>query len=571
MNRRLGVWAATIGVLAAGSVAAAGVAPAARPGTFHVTAACRSTDWRQYGYNTDHSFAVPSGCSSISAANVATMLPKWFFHTKDSVTASPAVVGNSVYVGAWDGKFYSLNAKTGQQQWVFDINVTNPVAFGQIVSSAAVEPFRVAGTHRSQEVVIFGGSSSVWALAADTGKLLASIDLDPRTAKLRKQQQSAPNPPTVEIESSPAVADVNVDGRPQRRIFIGLDVHNDAGVGRTGIVALRLLSDPEGKWRFKPLWKNDAETDRTYYGRHALTEGSGQGQGCGDVWSSPAVDPASGVMVYGVGNCDNPPRARAHHQNWSESLMAVDAATGKFLWRYAPAEHQGSTNADVNAAYLDDDFGSSVNIFRNARGQTVAGDGSKASVYFARMARSGRGLWQTETGSPGNLSEDFAVGGFIGSLAVASDARGRATQIVGGTAIPVPFKSGGNLPGAIENIHSIDANTGKVLWSDRLVAPTYASASTVNDIALLPLTVASSVVAVDLKTGLPLWIGPIVGPPSSTAVVSGSSIYVGTGTNETDLEYKALNLAIPPALERTIGQSPLSPLSGVQAFQLPVG
>ena len=93
----------------------------------------------------------------------------------------------------------------------------------------------------------------------------------------------------------------------------------------------------------------------------------------------------------------------------------------------------------------------------------------------------------------------------------------------------------------------------------------------VNDIALMPLTVASSVVALDLKTGLPLWIGPVLGPPSSTAVVHGSSIYLGTGTNETDLEYKALGLAVPPTVQRALGQSPLSPLSGVQAFQLAGG
>jgi polyvinyl alcohol dehydrogenase (cytochrome) len=499
------------------------------------------------------------------------MLPKWFFHTKESVTASPAVVGNSVYVGAWDGRFYSLNATTGKPQWTFDINVTSPVAFGKIVSSAAVEPFRNARTGKSQEIVLFGGGSSVWALDAKTGKRLASIELDPRTPALRKKQQAEPNPPTVEIESSPTVADVKVGGNLQRRIYIGLDVHNDRHVGRTGVVALRLVSDTRGRWRFDPLWKSDAETNRTYHGRKGLTVGSGEGWGCGDVWSSPAVDTLTGVMIYGVGNCDSAAQALAAHENWAESLIAVDAATGEFLWRYAPAEHVGSRNAGLAAAYLDDDFGSSVNIFRNARGQTVAGDGSKASVYFARKARSGKGLWHTASGSPGNLSDGFAVGGFIGSLAVASDANGVARQIVGGTAIPIPFKSGGSWSGALENIHAFDATTGKVLWTERLVAPTYAATSVVNDIALVPLTVASSVLAIDLKTGTPLWVGPVVGPPSSTAVVSGSSIYLGTGTSESDLEYKTLGLAFPPALQRAIGQSPLSPLSGIQAFQLAAG
>jgi polyvinyl alcohol dehydrogenase (cytochrome) len=569
MRRSVALWGATVALTAAGSIAASGAVPGSQPGVASPSAGCASTNWRQYGEDSDHSFAVPAGCSPISSKNVATLLPKWFFHTKDSVTASPAVVGNSVYVGDWDGKFYSINATTGQLQWKFDIAVTDPIAFGEIVSSAAVEPFHVAGTDRSQEVVLFGGGSTLWALAANTGKLLAKIDLDPRTPKLRKAQQASANPPVVEVESSPAVSDVRVGDAVQKRIYIGLDVHNDPNVGRTGVVALRLMSSPEGHWSFKPLWKSDAETDRTYYGAKSLTAGSGQGQGCGDVWSSPAVDEASGLLIYGVGNCDHPPNAKAHHQNWSESLMGIDAATGKFLWRYAPAEHHGSTTADIKAAYQDDDFGSSANIYRNAAGQVVAGDGSKGAVYYARSARTGKAIWQTEDGSPGNLAEDFAVGGFIGSLAVASNPGGRATEIVGGTAIPIPLaKNGGNIPGALEDIHAFDANTGKVLWSDRLVAPTYASTSVVNDIAFVPLTVASSIVAVDLKTGLPLWVGPVLGPPSSTAVVSGSSVYIGAGTNETDLEYKALGLALPPTLQRALGQSVLSPVAGVQAFKL---
>jgi polyvinyl alcohol dehydrogenase (cytochrome) len=531
------------------------------------SATCASSDWRQYGYSAAHTFAVPAGCSPITSTTIATMRPKWFFHTSDSVTASPAVVGNSVYVGSWDGHFYSLNATTGAQQWEFNIRAADPVAFGQIVSSAAVEPFPIAGGDKTEQVVLFGGGSTVWALDAATGKLLASLDLDPRTPALRKKQQSSPNPPTVEIESSPAVADVRVGGGEQRRIYVGFDVHNDAGVGRTGVVAMSLVKGAGGHWVLVPLWKNDAETDRTYYGRAGLTKGSGQGQGCGDVWSSPAVDTATNTLVYGVGNCDHPPQAKAHHDNWSESLMAVDAATGKFLWRYAPAEHMGSQQAGYDEAYLDDDFGASVNIFRNRAGQIVAGDGSKGSVYYAKVARSGHGLWQTKSGTPGNLQQDFAVGGFIGSLAVASDADGVARQIVGGSAIPVP-KSAAQLPGAAQDIHAFDANTGKVLWSDSLVAPTYGSTSIVNDIALLPITVASSVIAVDLKTGLPVWTSPILGPPSSTVAVSGSSIYLGTGTNETDLEYKALGLAVPATLQREIGQSPLSPLSGVEAFTL---
>jgi outer membrane protein assembly factor BamB len=476
-------------------------------------------------------------------------------------------VGNSVYVGTWDGRFYSLNAATGRPRWVFDIAAANPTAFGQIVSSAAVEPFHDTRAGKSREVVVFGGGSILWALDAATGKLLASIDFDPRSAKLRTKQLNGANPPVVEIESSPAVADVRVGSRLQKRIFVGMDVHNDPGVGRTGVVALRLTSTKRGTWAFRPIWKSDPETDRTYHGRRGLTQGSGKGEGCGDVWSSPAVDATKNLVVYGVANCDDPPAAKARHENWSESITAVRADTGKFRWRYAPAAHEGSTSADTAAAYSDDDFGASVNIYRDGNGRLVAGDGSKNSTYYARSARTGKRVWQTKSGTPGNLQQDFAVGGFIGSAGVATSG-GRATHLVGATAIPLPTTSTGDLVGATEDVHSFNPATGAVQWTAHLTAPTYASTSIVNDLALVPLTTGSSLVALDLDSGLPLWTGALLGPPSSTAVVSGSSVYVGTGTNETDLQYKAMGLAVPATTQRTVGQSPLSPASGVQAFQL---
>lgn len=529
---------------------------------------CSSAAWRQYGATSDHTFATPPGCSSISVTNVATLLPKWFFHTPDSVSASPAVVGNSVYVGDWAGHFYSIKATTGQLQWKYTISLPDPVAFGQIVSSAAVEPFHDAQTHRDREVVVFGGGSFVWALDAATGKLLAKLDIDPRKPALRAKQDASANAPVVEIEASPAVAAVRVGGHVQRRIYVGMDVHNDAGVGRTGVVAMRLRSAPNGAWRLQPVWKSDPETDRTYYGRRGLTRGSGQGQGCGDVWSSPAVDPASNLVVYGVGNCDHPPTARAHHQNWSESMTAVRADNGKFLWRFAPALHHGSTAADLDAANRDDDFGASVNIYRAADGRLIAGDGSKGSIYYARAARRGVKLWQKQSGQPGNLQPGFAVGGFIGSLAVGAGVGGRASEVVGGTAIPLPGSDVQSLANSSEDVHAFDPQTGRIDWTEHLTAPTYASASVVNGVVLLPVTTCSCLLALSLRTGAPLWVNPVIGPPSSTAVVSGASVYLGTGTNESDLEYKALGLAVPAGTQRLIGQSPLSPLAGVQAWQL---
>src|SRR5690242_14080358 len=67
--------------------------------------------WPMYGKNLAHSFSNPH--SEITSKNVSTLVPAWTFATGDAVTASPAVVDGVVYVGAWDGFFYALDARTG--------------------------------------------------------------------------------------------------------------------------------------------------------------------------------------------------------------------------------------------------------------------------------------------------------------------------------------------------------------------------------------------------------------------------------------------------------------------------
>jgi hypothetical protein len=87
-------------------------------------------------------------------------------------------------------------------------------------------------------------------------------------------------------------------------------------------------------------------------------------------------------------------------------------------------------------------------------------------------------------------------------------------------------------------------------------------------VAFVPDTTTTSVIALDVATGLPLWLSPVVGPPSGAAVVAGDTVLLGTGTRETDLEYKAVSHDLQDVLTPITGASPLSPVSGIQAFRL---
>jgi outer membrane protein assembly factor BamB len=511
---------------------------------------CARPDWRAFGAGVVHSFTVGTGCSPIDAATASTLVPAWVIHTPDSITASPAIVGGTAYVGSWDGTFYAIDVATGAVRWTFMIRSHARTAFGRIVSSATIEPYRDPATGRDRQVVLFGGGSALWALDARTGKQLAMIDLDPRTPALQHKQDTSDHPPVAEVESSPAVATVG----GVRRIYVGIDVYNDAHVGRTGLVAVRLVPGASG-WRFEPLWKYDAETGHTYAGRPGLTVGSGQGWGCGGVWSSPAVDASANVVAFGTSSCSYAQQAYAAHENYAESMVALHATTGRLMWRFRPADALSTPRARIADADRDADFGASPNIFA-LNGRRVVGEGRKSGDYYVRDEHTGAPVSVSHVGQEGQLQSGFGIGGFLGTPAVETMPDGHV-QVVGTTAIPIPHSAGQAVDSTV-SLRGFDPATGHINWTYRLAGPSYAHTSIVNGVAFVPDTTTFSVIAVNTMTGLPLWQSPVLGPPSGTAVVDGSTVVVGSGTRETDLEYKAFGHAIDP----------LQPASGIQAFRL---
>jgi glucose dehydrogenase len=82
-------------------------------------------DWPMYGRTLQHTFSNPA--SAITPANVSTLQLAWSFPMGDAVSASPTVVGGVVYIGAWDGFFYALDARTGKPIWPFQVNCQHTV------------------------------------------------------------------------------------------------------------------------------------------------------------------------------------------------------------------------------------------------------------------------------------------------------------------------------------------------------------------------------------------------------------------------------------------------------------
>ena len=533
--------------------------------------------WPMYGRDLTHSFSQDPGCAAITTTNVATLVPKWSKRTLDSVTASPTVVDGTVYVGSWDGVFYALDAETGAERWTFEIDDhdKHAVAFGRIVSSAAVADFKMNRRVKKQ-VVLFGGGATLFALDAKTGAMLAALDVDPRSPEQRAADPD--HAQQVEIESSPAVVG--------NTIYFGMDVHNDEAVGRTGLISASLTYNRRG-WKLTPNWKFDPESAQVYEGEAGLTQGAGTGWGCGGVWSSPAVDIEQNLVFFGTANCNNVQQAKDAGLGWAETMWAIRADTGEPVWHHRPAADirnypeecvdptsQACWDAQKAEAHADDDFGASPNLFTTVEGTKLVGQGRKSAHYYARDRQTGAEEWTTVAGHHGRVDHNYSIGGFLGTTAIQRDEDGRALRIIGTTALPVPRPDQEEFPDSVDrstwSVRALDPVTGEIEWVWRLAGPSYGAPTVANGVVFVPDTFTDTLMALDAETGTLLAARPMLGPPASAPAVVGDSVYLGGGTRETDAEYKAIrDTGIDTQqLASAVGPHPLSPLSGIFAYRV---
>jgi len=337
-------------------------------------------DWAAWGRGADRTFA--QLCESrLTSATVGDLEKVWFFNTRDVVTASPAVVGDALFVGDWSGRFYSLDTVDGSENWHIDLEPAPNTYAGQIVSSAAVADVEDVRT------VYVGGGRSLYALDADDGDVRWSHEFG-----------TGADDDFTEIESSPLV----VDGL----VIVGTDVHNASSGEPTGVYAFDAATG-EQRWELPT----------------APTAGDGAtASGCGDVWGSVSADTERQLVFFGTGNCNTAPEGWGR---FSEALVAADLATGEVRWTYQPHE---PNNDDL-------DFAGAPNLFA-AGGRDLVGLGNKDGDYYAVDRDTGKLVWRGDGTAPGETESgtNYSTGGFIGATAVATGV------VVGGTAVgPGPY------------------------------------------------------------------------------------------------------------------------------------
>lgn len=325
----------------------------------------------------------------------------WRFQTGHWITASPTVVGETVYIGSHDGYQYALDAETGRQEWQFEVG--GPVDHAPAVIPAPQSPFEGAAVFCSDPTIFYaidgGTSESQWrkevqatspVLTPDTILFYGAYPQRLRIADGTRKWRSLFLVSGLIIDDGSWYRDTGPPVVVDDQAYIGMT--NNA---RTGSITAVSVQTGQGEWAYKtrsPVRSSPAVQDgRVFAGdiggtlyavenAEKVWEHSLSGE---MITGSPTV--AAGTVFVG---------------SQDENVYAVDTERGEIRWQF---ETDGGVHSSPTVA----------------DGTVFVGSGD--GHIYAIDATSGEEVWRFDTGetvrcSPTVVDGVLFVGGWDGNV-----------------------------------------------------------------------------------------------------------------------------------------------------------
>ena len=276
--------------------------------------ACAQQDWPAYG---GHDGTHYSNLSQINRDNVKNLAVAWKYDTgeKGGIEASPIVVGKVLYATTPRRGVIALDAATGRLIWKFDFNLPG------FVLTRGVSYW----TDGHQGRILAGARNYLYALDATTGKVIPSfgengrIDLRKGLREPYEGQSVALTTPGSIYKDLIIVGGANPETHPAPPGDIrAFDV-------RTGALRWTFHTIPRpGEFGYD-TWPKDAWKDA----------------GAANNWTGMTVDQKRGIVYVPTGSAvfDFYGGDRVGNDLFADSLIALDAATGKRIWHFQGVHH----------------------------------------------------------------------------------------------------------------------------------------------------------------------------------------------------------------------------------------
>jgi quinoprotein glucose dehydrogenase len=325
-----------------------------------------STEWRAYGGGPENTHY--SALRQINRANVRGLQVAWIYDTGDvfdgsEMQCNPIVVDGVLYATSPKMRVFALDATTGKELWSFDPN----------------EGRRSPGKSRNRGVtywegdggrIFFGFLNWIYALDARTGRPVKSFGAAGRI-DLRENLGRPPQELSVGL-TSPGVIykDLLIAGSVVSETLPAAPGHIRAYDVRTGRMRWTFHTIPQpGEFGYE-TWPKEA---------WRYTGGANN-------WSGMALDEKRGLVFAPTGSATfDFYGANRHGDNlFANSLLCLDAATGKRKWHFQTIRHDLWDRDLPSAPAL-------VTVKRNGRVIDAVAQITKSGHVF---------IFERETGKP---------------------------------------------------------------------------------------------------------------------------------------------------------------------------
>jgi outer membrane protein assembly factor BamB len=497
LGRRFAAGLAAVGLLVAASLfvaACGGGSNSNEP---------RATAWNLPNANLQNTRSVGGliNRSNVSTLGVAWTVPITASGAFGGYSSTPVVADGVMYAQDIDSNVQAIDLESGEVVWTHKYDSTSVGPNGLSV---------VDGT-------VYGATGdSVFALEASSGDQLWIKKLT------RNANEGIDMPPgvhdgTVYVSTVPGNAKAFYAGSGQAVLWA-----MDASTGET-------------KWRW-------AEVPANLWSDKYAHLNSGGGQ-----WYPPTFD-GHGNLYVGVSNPAPFPGVKAGAKSlpwgssrpgpdlYTDSIVKLDEQTGKVIWHYQLTPH------DI----YDYDLENSP-ILSEANGRQIVIDGGKAGILVAVDAKTGKPIWKREVGvHNGHQNDNIAAlhgdfsklhapvtiePGDLGGIEspIASDGK---TVYAAVNNLPSHYASSDGGLSAVSfappstgtgDLVAVDEATGKVKWDRRLPSSPYGAATITNGV-VFTTTYDGTLYAFNSDTGDQLWRTKLSAGTNAPVAVFGDTV-----------------------------------------------
>ncbi|MEO8762740.1 MAG: PQQ-binding-like beta-propeller repeat protein [Ginsengibacter sp.] len=322
-------------------------------------------------YRGDEGSNAYSQLDQINAGNVKQLKVAWIYRTGDksdvfNLECNPIIINNILYAISPKLKTFALDAKTGKQLWVFD-------PFDNTSKNGGVSRGLTYWENNDEQRLFMFVYNKLIALDAKTGKQIMSFG-DSGYVDLNKDLRD--NDGLVHHEdvqnSSPAIIykDLIISGSAVGEDYESSPGHIRAYDVRTG----------KRKWIFHTIPQPGEPGYDTW-----PPEGNSKAGGC-NAWGGLSIDTKRGIVFAATGSPSNDFHGgeRIGQNLYGNSVLALDAATGKLIWHYQVLHHD----------LWDYDLPSAPNLI------TIKKDGKTIDAVAQNSKQGLIFMFERETGKP---------------------------------------------------------------------------------------------------------------------------------------------------------------------------